>query len=161
MLTLTNTLPNRKDRKMKTFEGPRQLRWRRKRTEEGKINKMCVSSQHIEKEGATLAATPLPFLSRLVRQAGQAASPRKPYFTGKPHKIPQMSYLRRRRFSDNNLNKKMQLSLRNRLKHKNVKNVDIAYFFRLYVHTKKNPFPSGSHVACREPVAIKIIGLLK
>jgi hypothetical protein len=43
-----NTLPNRKDRILKTFEGPRQLRWRRKRTEEGRINfqNKCVSSQN-------------------------------------------------------------------------------------------------------------------
>jgi len=51
-----------------------------------------------KEEGATVAATPLPSLSgqlQFLRRAGLAASPRKPYFTGKPHKIPQMSYLRR------------------------------------------------------------------
>ena len=40
-----NTLPKsyRKLKNLKTFEGPRQLRWRRKRTEEGRINskQMC------------------------------------------------------------------------------------------------------------------------
>ena len=30
---------------MKTFEGPLQLRWRRKRTEEGKINKRVLGSE--------------------------------------------------------------------------------------------------------------------
>ena len=51
----------------------------------------CVSSQkHCmrKEEGATVAASHLPSLSWLVRQAGRAASPRKPYFTGKLHKIP-------------------------------------------------------------------------
>ncbi len=58
-----------------------------------KTNVLVPKTNVIRKgEGATVAASHLPSLSWLVRQAGRAASPRKPYFTGKPHKIPQMSY---------------------------------------------------------------------
>ncbi len=76
-------------------------------------------------EGATVAATPYLLLSKTVRavscfvfrRAGRAIQ-RKTDSSGNTHKIPQMSYLRReskcRRFSDNNLNKKMQLSLTER-----------------------------------------------
>ncbi len=48
---------------LRTFEGPRQLRWRRKRTEEGRINyfqNKCVSSQNHrmkKEEGATASPT--------------------------------------------------------------------------------------------------------
>jgi hypothetical protein len=57
------TKDKEKLKNLKTFEGPRQLRWRRKRTEEGRINfqNKCVSSQKIrmrKEEGATVAATP-------------------------------------------------------------------------------------------------------
>jgi hypothetical protein len=88
-----------------------------------------------KEEGATVAATYL--LSGETVRAGfvraeWAAILHGDYFTGKTHKIPQMSYLRtkRRQFSDNNLNKKkMQLSLRKQTKkHKECKNCFIAYF---------------------------------
>ena len=36
-----------------------------------------------------------------------------------------------------------------------------SLFFRMCVHTKDLFNPSGSHVALSEPVAIKIIGLLR
>ena len=99
-----NTLPNRKDRILKTFEGPRQLRWRRKRTVEGKkrFQNKCVSSQNhrYKKRRGRYRSGVSPTFSqravwRSVCRAERAAFPRKLYFTGKPHKIPQMSYLRR------------------------------------------------------------------
>ncbi len=40
-----NTLPNRKDRNIEDFDVG-QMNFDRKRTEEGKINKTCVSSQN-------------------------------------------------------------------------------------------------------------------
>jgi hypothetical protein len=49
----------------------------RKRTEEGKINKMCVSSQQIrmrKEEGATVAASHLPSLSWLVHRPDRQRS---------------------------------------------------------------------------------------
>ncbi len=66
MLTLplyTNTLPNRKDRIMKTSMNFLSEMNDRKESEEGKYfsKQMCVSSQKIrmrKEEGATVAATP-------------------------------------------------------------------------------------------------------
>ncbi len=73
---------------MKTFEGPRQLRWRRKRTEEGRMliqNKRVSSQQIFEKEGATVAASHLPSLSWLSHRPDWQRSPQKTYFTGSSH----------------------------------------------------------------------------
>ncbi len=72
------------------------------KTEEGRINfqnkRALVPMQIFEKEGATVAATPLPFLSgplcHLLGRTG-SVSTETFNFTGKFHKIPQMSYLRR------------------------------------------------------------------
>ena len=86
---------------LKTFEGPRQLRWRRKRTEEGRINyfqNKCVSSQkgRIKKRrgrhcsGVTYLLRGETVRAGLVR-AEQAAILHGDS-TGKTHKIPQMSY---------------------------------------------------------------------
>jgi hypothetical protein len=87
---------------LKNFEGPRQLRWRQKRTEKVNQNKR-VSSQNKrvrKEEGATVAATPTfshtagCFVRRLSGRTGSV--PTETFnFTGKSHKIPQMSYLRR------------------------------------------------------------------
>ena len=62
IVNVINTLPNIEDRKMKTSMTI-ILSWDldRKRTEGGKINKTCVSSQNHrmrKEEGATVAATP-------------------------------------------------------------------------------------------------------
>ncbi len=103
MLTLT-PYQNRKDRKF-DFDECSQLKTTiKKESEEGRINfqNKCVSSQnhrYRKEEGATVAASHLPSLRR--NSAGWSRkgrtgrdSPRRFHFMGKPHKIPQMSYLR-------------------------------------------------------------------
>ncbi len=90
-----------------------------------KSKQVCQFPTNIsEKEGATVAATPT-FSQRAAScgQDGQRSSMETFNFIGKPHKIPQMSYLRETRFSDStdwpskteettNETNKMQMSLR-------------------------------------------------
>jgi hypothetical protein len=91
---------------LKTFEGPRQLRWRRKRTEEGRmlIQNKCVSSQnhrYKKRRGRYRSGVTYLLFGETVRaglvRAGRAAILHGDIqlFTGNPHKIPLMSYLRR------------------------------------------------------------------
>ncbi len=64
MQRFINTLPNRKDRINEDFDVG-QMNFDRKRTEEGKINKTCVSSQNHrmkKEEGATVGVC-RPFCS--------------------------------------------------------------------------------------------------
>ncbi len=96
-----NTLPNIKDEEFVNFDDFLSEIDDRKESEEERINfqNKCVSSQNKreKEEGATVAASHLPFPagSFVFVYRPDRQSPRKPYFTGKPHKIPQMSYLRR------------------------------------------------------------------
>ncbi len=109
-----NTLPNRKDRIMKT--SMTIILWwdfDRKESEEEKnvFQNKCVSSQKIrmrKEEGATVAASHLPslsWLSHVCHRPDRQRSPWKLYFTGKVHKIPQMSYLRRETPAISRINK--------------------------------------------------------
>ena len=103
-----NTLPNRKDEEIMFDECYSQLRFRSKRTEEGRQKYFKTNVLVPREEGATVAATPTfsqysgPLRCSFCGQDGQRLHGNN--FTGRPHKIPQMSYLRyetkRRRFSD-------------------------------------------------------------
>jgi hypothetical protein len=69
----------------------------RKESEEGRIfQNKCVSSQNKQYEkrrGRYRSGYTLPSLSGPLRQAGRAAFSMETFnFTGKPHKIRQMSY---------------------------------------------------------------------
>ncbi len=75
-----NTLPNRKDEELMFDECYSQLRFRSKRTEEGRqkyFKTKCVSSQNKreKEEGATVAASHLPFpAGSLIRPDRQRSS---------------------------------------------------------------------------------------
>ena len=60
-VNVTNTLPIEKMKNLKKFRCPRRVRWRRKRTEEGRNKQTCALVPKIfsmrKEEGATVAAT--------------------------------------------------------------------------------------------------------
>jgi len=63
-VNVTNTLPIEKMKNLKKFRCPRRVRWRRKRTEEGRNKQTCALVPKIfsmrKEEGATVAASHLP-----------------------------------------------------------------------------------------------------
>ena len=93
-----NTLPNRKDEELMFDECYSQLRFRSKRTEEGrqkyfKTNALVPKNNSMRKgEGATVAASHLPSLTAgcLVRPDRQRLT--NSQTVGKSHKLPKMSY---------------------------------------------------------------------
>ena len=83
-----NTLPNRKDEELMFYECYSQLRFRSKRTEEGRQKYFKTNALVPREEGATVAATYLLSIQRaasmFVLWAGRAASPRKQLYRKLP-----------------------------------------------------------------------------
>ena len=98
IVNVINTLPNIVDKRKNFNVG--QMNVDRKRTEEEKINKTCVSSQnHRSKKRRGRHRSGFTYLLRCdTVRAGLVRAERAAIlhgdFTGKTHKIPQMSYLR-------------------------------------------------------------------
>ncbi len=129
LITLTlSTLYQRyrKDEEFEKFRCPRRVRWRRKRTEEGRMLFKTTACEEVARYMVRRQLT-----SYLYPNTASGPSDRsdqgKLRAQWKHHKIPEISICRRRRFQIKQMLQKDAAESENRLIHKNV-NCFIAYF---------------------------------